>query len=91
MLYFLLERSLSEQSLEDQNSKHRSLHVLLKKKPIVPKPAVDICYYGIHHLPEFGDKCNRCRVRSRLRSNYSNCQIYLCLQNKRNCFEQFYD
>ena len=91
MLYFLLERSLSEQSLEDQKSKHRSQHVLMEKKPIVPKPAVDICYYGIYHLPEFGDKCNRCRVRSRLRSNYSNCQIYLCLQKKRNCFEQFYD
>ena len=47
-----------------------------RKKPIVPKPAVDIRFDGIHHWPEFGDKHNRCRVCSMLSFVYcSKCQI----------------
>ena len=62
------------------------------KKTMVPKPAVDICYNGIHHWPEFGDKRNRCRMCSVINFVYfSKCQIHLCLQNERNCFMQFPD
>ena len=32
------------------------------KKPVVPKPAADIRYDGVHHWLEFGDKHNRYRV-----------------------------
>ena len=62
------------------------------KKPMVSKLAVDICYDGIHHWPEFGDKHNRCRVCSILSFVYcSKCQICLCLQKERNYFKQFRD
>ena len=66
MLYCLLERSPSEQSQEDQKSEHHPLHVQVKKKTMVPKRAVDICYDRIYHWPEFGDERNRCRVCSML-------------------------
>ena len=76
MLYCLLERSPSEQSQEDQKSEHHPLHVQVKKKTMVPKRAVDICYDGIYHWPEFGDERNRCRVCSMLSFVYwSKCQI----------------
>ena len=47
-----------------------------EKKPMAPKRAVDICYDGIYHWPEFGDERNRCRVCSMLSFVYwSKCQI----------------
>ena len=58
---------------------------------MVPKPSVDICYDGIHHWPEFGEKRNRCRVCSMLSFAYrSKCQTYLCLPKER-FFKQFHD
>ena len=36
-----------------------------EKKPMIPKPSVDI-HDGIHHRPEFGDNSNRCRMCSML-------------------------
>ena len=62
------------------------------KKPMVPKPAVDIRFDGIYHWPEFGEKRNRYRVCSMVSVVYcSKCQIYICLQKERNCFKQFHD
>ena len=58
------------------------------KKPMVPKPAVDISYDGIHHWPEFGDKRNRCWICSMLSFVYcSKSQIYLFVYKEKKLFQ----
>ena len=68
-----------------------------KKKRIVnqglPLPEDDIRFDNLGHLPKVGKVRHMCKnagCKSRIVTYCQKCEVYLCISDKRNCYEEFH-
>ncbi|KAK6192301.1 hypothetical protein SNE40_003793 [Patella caerulea] len=61
------------------------------RRPIMVRPVDDVRYDAVGHWPSHSDKgrCKRCK-HGWSRIKCAKCGVVLCLNNVRNCFEDFH-